>query len=312
MKHHTLLLSLLLCGLGQWAAAQFSDDPLASYLKDQQIEAQATPEGLYYRIDEAGSGPPPQAGDYVQVRYVGRLLDGRVFDRSKAGEPLVFQLGRRQVIQGWELGLPHFTKGGRGQLFLPAQLAYGRRGAGKVVPPNSPLVFDIEVLDIMDLDAYDRYMEAREAVEKERYERAQAEQFAIDQDLLRGYLDEKRLKAKRTASGLYYAITKKGKGKTTARVGDEVEVQYEGYLLNGDAFDTSGIEAPYRFTLGEGKVITGWEEGLTYFKKGGEGWLLVPSKLAYGPRSIEEADVYVPANSILIFKIRVTDVSVKS
>ncbi|MEL6636998.1 MAG: FKBP-type peptidyl-prolyl cis-trans isomerase, partial [Bacteroidota bacterium] len=109
MKHHTLLLSLLLCGLGQWAAAQFSDDPLASYLKDQQIEAQATPEGLYYRIDEAGSGPPPQAGDYVQVRYVGRLLDGRVFDRSKAGEPLVFQLGRRQVIQGWELGLPHFT-----------------------------------------------------------------------------------------------------------------------------------------------------------------------------------------------------------
>ncbi len=307
----TFLLALLCC-LGHLAWAQFSNNPLETYLKDQQIEAQATPEGLYYRVESPGVGANPQPGDYVQVRYVGRLLDGRVFDQSQADEPLVFQLGRRQVIRGWEIGIPLLQKGAKAQLFLPANLAYGQRGAGKVIPPNTPLIFDIELVDIMDLDAYDRYMEEQEAIEQRRFEQVMAEQFEHDQELLRNYISEKKLKAKQTPSGLYYAITKKGKGKQNAQVGDQIEVEYEGFLLNGDSFDNSGVDDPYRFTLGKGKVIKGWDEGLQHFKKGSEGWLLIPSKLAYGPRSIEEENVYVPAHSILIFKIKVRDVQTKS
>ncbi len=290
------------------SSAQLASNALETYLKDHQIKAEKAAEGIYFEVEQEGQGNHPQVGDYVQVHYVGRLLDGKIFDQSDADLPLVFQLGRRQVIRGWEMGIPLFKKGAKGRLFLTPELAYGKRGAGKVVPPDAALIYEIELVDIMDIDAYDRYMEAQEAKERALFERQKVEQFVTDQQLLRQYVKENKLKAQKTDSGLYYAITKKGKGKAAnAQVGDVIEVDYQGFLLNGTAFDASEAQEPYRFTLGKGKVIKGWDEGLQYFKKGAEGWLLIPSKLAYGPRAIEEEKVRVPANSILIFKIKVTD-----
>ena len=299
-----LTASLLILGISNNCLAQLASNTLETYLKDHQINAQKATNGIYYQVEQEGRGDFPRAGDYVQVNYIGRLLDGKIFDQSEEANPIVFQLGRRQVISGWELGIPLFREGAKGKLFLPATVAYGKRGAGKAVPPNSPLIFEIELIDIMDIDAYDRYMETQEAKERQEYERQMLKQFQKDQQLLSDYIKEHKLKAKKTASGLYYAITKKGKGKTTAQAGDVVEVKYEGFLINGQAFDASTVQEPYRFTLGEGKVIKGWEEGLQYFKKGSEGWLLIPSKLAYGARTIEEEDIHVPAHSILIFKIK--------
>jgi len=167
------------------------------------------------------------------------------------------------------------------------------------------LIFEVELEDILDIDAYDRYMEAQEAKERAAFERRMEEQFDTDKKLISQYIKSNKLKAKQTASGLSYVITKKGKGKNTAKAGDLLEVQYEGFLLDGEPFDQSNSDKPYEVTLGNGKVIKGWEEGLQYFKRGAEGWLLIPSKLAYGPRPIIEETVNVPANSVLIFKIKV-------
>ena len=93
-----------------------------------------------------------------------------------------------------------------------------------------------------------------------------------------------------------------------AKPGDQLEVSYQGFLLDDSSFDASAAASPYRFELGKSKVIKGWEEGLQYFQKGSEGWLLIPSKLAYGPRSIEEGKILVPGNSVLIFKVKVVDI----
>ena len=95
--------------------------------------------------------------------------------------------------------------------------------------------------------------------------------------------------------------------------GSSFEVKYKGQLTDGTVFDDSfGKRAePFKFVLGKGKAIEGWEEGLKNFKKGSEGWLLIPSSLAYGPRSIREGKINIPANSVLVFKIKVVNLKPK-
>lgn len=105
-----------------------------------------TESGLQYEVISEGSGESPEAGDQVEVHYVGTLTDGTVFDSSRErGEPVTFGLG--DVIPGWTEGLQLMKEGGRMKLFLPPDLAYGP-GGNRSIGPNEALVFDVELLDI--------------------------------------------------------------------------------------------------------------------------------------------------------------------
>jgi len=85
----------------------------------------------------------------IKVHYIGMLEDGTKFDSSyERGEPFSFQIGLRQVIEGWEKGIIGMKVGGKRTLIIPPELGYGERGAGELIPPNSTLVFDIEIIDI--------------------------------------------------------------------------------------------------------------------------------------------------------------------
>lgn len=96
-----------------------------------------------------GQGPQPRAGDTVVVHYTGWLTDGQKFDSSlDRGEPFQFQIGRRQVIEGWDVGLAQMGVGDRARLTIPPHMAYGERGAGAVIPPNATLVFEVELLQV--------------------------------------------------------------------------------------------------------------------------------------------------------------------
>ena len=98
---------------------------------------------------KAGEGRAAQAGDTVVVHYVDTLADGTKFDSSRdRGSPFSFALGRGQVIQGWDLGVAGMQVGGVRKLTIPPEEGYGARGAGGVIPPNSTLTFDVELLDI--------------------------------------------------------------------------------------------------------------------------------------------------------------------
>jgi len=113
------------------------------YLVDKNIEAINTASGLRYVILEAGSGSNAPVGSSAKVRYIGMLLDGTTFD---SGE-YTFDLGQGQVIRGWDEGIGYFNKGAKGTLYIPSSLGYGPNGSGKTIPPNSILIFDIELLD---------------------------------------------------------------------------------------------------------------------------------------------------------------------
>jgi FKBP-type peptidyl-prolyl cis-trans isomerase FkpA len=98
---------------------------------------------------KVGSGPAVKAGDTVSVHYVGKLVDGKVFDSTKTrGQPFDFTVGRGMVIKGWDVGLVGMQAGGVRQLLIPSEEAYGQRGHPPVIPPNSKLLFELELLQI--------------------------------------------------------------------------------------------------------------------------------------------------------------------
>ena len=106
------------------------------------------PSGLQYEIINKGTGAKPKATDSVKCHYHGTLINGTVFDSSvQRGEPATF--GVSQVIQGWVEALQLMETGSKWRLFIPSELAYGARGAGEVIGPNSALIFEVELLDIV-------------------------------------------------------------------------------------------------------------------------------------------------------------------
>jgi len=108
-----------------------------------------TQSGLEYIEVEAGTGAQAKAGDTVSVHYTGKFQDGKVFDSSVSrGEPITFPLGKGNVIKGWDEGIALMKVGGKAQLIIPPNLAYGERGASGAIPPNSTLVFDVELVAI--------------------------------------------------------------------------------------------------------------------------------------------------------------------
>lgn len=105
-----------------------------------------TSSGLQYEVITRGKGPKPKTTDTVEVHYHGTLIDGTVFDSSvERGEPAVFPV--TGVIKGWIEALPLMSVGDKWKLFIPADLAYGERAAGKI-PPNSALVFEVQLISI--------------------------------------------------------------------------------------------------------------------------------------------------------------------
>lgn len=111
-------------------------------------KVKTTKSGLKYVIIDQGAGAKPDSGSVVSVNYTGYLTNGKKFDSSvERDEPFTFTLGVGQVIPGWDEGIKLLNKGGKAELIIPPSLAYGPRSVGQI-PPNSTLVFDVELVDI--------------------------------------------------------------------------------------------------------------------------------------------------------------------
>ena len=112
------------------------------------IGMKKTESGLFYNITKEGTGLSPSKGSKVSVHYKGSLIDGSVFDSSyQRNEPIEFSVGIGQVIQGWDEGIMLLKKGASARFVIPSDLGYGAQGAGANIPPNSTLIFDVELID---------------------------------------------------------------------------------------------------------------------------------------------------------------------
>ena len=233
-----------------------------------------TPSGLKYQELLVGKGESPTNGDKVSVHYTGKLVDGSIFDSSlDRNKSFEFTLGMGQVIKGWDEGIASMNVGGKRILTIPPELGYGARGAGSRIPPNSTLIFEVELLEIkkpfIDTD------------------------FEIEgEEIL-------------TESGMIMIDHIIGDG-AKPKIGDIVIVHYTGKLENGKKFDSShDRESPFKFPLGMGRVIKGWDEGLATMNIGGKRTLIIPPYLAYGERG---AGGVIPPNATLLFEVELIDI----
>ncbi|HYG49317.1 MAG TPA: FKBP-type peptidyl-prolyl cis-trans isomerase [Flavobacteriales bacterium] len=118
---------------------------IEQYIKDHGLTAQSTEDGLYYVIENAGTGTQPSSSSTVKVAYKGYYTDGRAFDASHVSG-VDFSLAT--VIKGWQIGIPKFKEGGKGILLIPSGLGYGPKGRGDI-PGNEVLIFDITLIDVL-------------------------------------------------------------------------------------------------------------------------------------------------------------------
>ncbi len=163
------------------------DDDVAikDYLKKNNINAIRTPQGTYVQVITEGTGPKVDSGMAASVLYKGMLFDGKIFDQSydstgKPTQPFTFVVGQMGAIEGWSDGMVYFKEGGEGKLFIPSARAYGTRGSGPDIKPNTPIIFDVKITKVMTADAYKKEREAEmkkmQEQQKEQMEKMKQQQ----------------------------------------------------------------------------------------------------------------------------------------
>jgi FKBP-type peptidyl-prolyl cis-trans isomerase FkpA len=125
--------------------AKIDNDIILKYIADHNLAAIATGSGLYYVINEKGTGSSCNSNSTVKVAYKGYFTNGKVFDESNASG---VSFGLKQVIAGWTEGIPYLNEGGKGILLIPSALGYGTEGNSSI-PENSVLVFEVELIDVI-------------------------------------------------------------------------------------------------------------------------------------------------------------------
>ena len=276
MKSHIyLFLSIFLflaCSNNDTNFDQQTEADIIQYLQDNNLDATKTDSGLYYVINNEGTGATPSDSSDVTIVYKGYFLDGTVFSESDSDGVSIWL---SEVILGLKEGLQLFKEGGEGILLVPSNLGYGDAGRG-TIPGGTVLVFEIKLVEIIDYEAKN------------------------EADIIE-YIEENDLVANRTNSGLYYVINEEGTG-TRPTSSSNVTVAYKGYFLDGTVFDQSDANG---ISFGLDQVIRGWTEGIPLFKEGGEGILLIPSSLGYGLNGAGS----IPRGAVLVFDVNLISVN---
>ncbi len=285
-------------------AALQAEEPLRleAHLKANKITTAPMASGLYYLAKAQGSGRLPAPGDRMKAHFVISLLGGgQLYSTRDQGNPIEIEIGREFDNPGVTEGISLMRKGAQATLIVPSKLAFGEEGRGEFVPPYSTLIYEVEVVDLKTKAEYEK----EQALIELQMKQADEKQKLIEKENIAKYMKEKNLSATPQPSGLVYIETLKGTG-AKAEAGKKVKVHYTGTLLDGSKFDSSVDRGtPFEFTLGQGQVIRGWDEGITLMNIGGKATLIIPFEMGYGNRSMGPT---IPAYSTLVFEVELIGV----
>ena len=119
---------------------------ILNHIIDNKLDMESTPDGIYYQITKEGIGNHPSVKNTIVTNYHGTFLDEKVFDSTKGKDPFTYPLSR--MNDGWKKALPLLKSGGKGIFIIPSNLCYGEEGFGDLIPPNTVLKFEIELIGI--------------------------------------------------------------------------------------------------------------------------------------------------------------------
>jgi FKBP-type peptidyl-prolyl cis-trans isomerase len=243
--------------------------------------------GVRYTIETSGTGYPPRITDQVTFDYVGKLIDGTVFDSGTLTDFLITNL-----IPGFQVGLPQITVGSSATLYIPSGYGYGAQ-AKPNIPINSILIFSITLKSIK--------------LGPNELTRLGADTTAIDNYITNEAIEN----VQKDTTGLRYKITEPGIGVVPGLY-NRVKISYSGYLLtNGTkgAKFYQGQNQPTSTTDSRvANYIRGFQYGLMKLPKGSKATFYIPSGMGFGEQAVSGALVPIPANSILIYDVELIDV----
>lgn len=291
-----------------------SEEPgkIQAYITKNKVTVAPSATGVYIITQNPGAGRNIAKTDFVKINLTVSSIDGtKIFSTLDQNKPISFEYGKPFDTKGLDEALATMKKGSKATIVVPSAVGFGEQGkkdmSGKdIITPYSPVVYDVEILDLKTKAENDKAVKAEEAAKK----KAAAEAVTKEPSLIQQYIKDNKITAKPTANGLYYIEKVAGKGPK-AKAGDKVKVHYTGKLLNGKVFDSSLTRkpaTPFEFTIGQGQVIPGWDEGISMMSAGGKATLIIPSKLAYGERG---AGADIPAYSPLVFDVELISINAK-
>jgi FKBP-type peptidyl-prolyl cis-trans isomerase len=277
------------------------EQDIKKYVDDNKITAKPNSLGLYIIEDPVGTGPKIDSGSHVSMKYSVSLLNGKVlFNSFEKPDPIKFEFGKHIDVTGFEMALSTLHKGSKAKVLVPSLLAFGRKGTGTIVDPYTPLLYDVEILNVQSKEDFEKEETANQKVEEMKTDSLKNAESGLREK----YLKDNHIKETPLPSGLIYIPVVKGNG-AQAEAGKTVKVQYTGKLLNGKIFDSSReTNQPEEFMLGRAQVIKGWDEGIALMKVGGKATLIIPSSLGYAERDMGR----IPPYSTLVFDVELVEV----
>jgi FKBP-type peptidyl-prolyl cis-trans isomerase len=250
--------------------------------------------------DEKGDKKPAE-GSVVTVHILTKIGDSVLFDSRKNNnnEPVPAQIAKPQYNGDLMEGLMLLTEGDSALFRVSADSIFRNGQMPPFVKKGDTVQFYVKMVSVKSMEDFQK---AEDETAKK--------QIGADEEIIKKYLVDNNITATKTASGLYYSITQAGTGEN-AKAGQEVSMYYTGKLLDGTTFDSNqdpkfGHTEPFKFPLGTGQVIKGWDEGIALLNKGAKAKLIIPSPLGYGTRGMPgnpNNAKGIPANSILVFDV---------
>ncbi|TRX61264.1 peptidylprolyl isomerase [Fulvivirga sp. M361] len=279
--------------------------------------------GLKYTLIASGEGATAENGEFIlmNMRYTDQN-DSTWMNTADNGFPVVLQKDSTWAMAEGSIYsiFSDLKKGDSAQFSIGATQLFSKTFKAPMPPSldsTSTLTFQVGIAEIYDREGFQAWQIEMQQKQQQKEEEGAAQQLEEDIETIDKYLSENNIEAQKTESGISYVITEEGSGEN-ASSGSTVKVNYTGYVLNGEYFDSSVEEVakekglytegrdygPFEFQLGTGSVIKGWDEGIALLNKGSKATLYIPSPLAYGPR---QRSAQIGANSILVFDVELID-----
>lgn len=261
-------------------------------------EFKTTSSGLKYKIHRETGSPKAKVGHLLDLDLLCTdEKDSVVFDSRKVGTTVKLNLSEPTFVGGMEEGFAMLGEGDSATFVIPADSFFEKTSLEPVpasIRKGSMLRFDVRVAKIQTRDQYEQNLKS----DNERRKKSEETDF-------KKYITDNAITIAPTRTGLYFISKKEGNGKKAAP-GSKVSVHYTGTFLDGKKFDSSHERGePLEFPLGAGRVIPGWEEGISMMREGGRATLIIPSHLAYGDRGYGSL---IPAYTPLVFDVELISV----